>query len=455
MSEPEAKYRPRAQYTKYITLKSGAAAVLLLSVCALLLANCLKGDSRVRIAAGKQGSVVYRLGTAIADVFKVTGSKASVVEGASTRNSLKVLLGGQAELAIAFSDSEGDGEVRTLVPLYELYLYMLVWEEAGIKDVPGLLGRKVGIGPADGGTDGVARRIFSHYGFADGKVTLVNDKHRAISKRFLKRELDAVFILGSIESKSVERMLRAPGVTLLSLDDPSRIAPVMDGIRTKHPFVVSHVIPKHLFGNKPGTPTGVIGVNALLVARSDMADDRARELTRAVFEHKVELGRQVRRLRELTERFDPFVLRFPLHPGAAQYYRRDEPPAILEWADTISLAITVVLLGWSFVVAFSARRRRKTKGVLDEFYADFQKVVHTYDEEHETPPDQMEDSELQKIRQQLLSLRFRSFEALMHGTIEANDSFVVFNDYLRWELQEIERVQRERRRRDSGSDPGE
>jgi len=405
------------------------------------------GSEKLRIAAGTQGSVVYRLGTALADTLNahVDGVRVSVVEGKGNRDSLQTVLSGEAELAVAFSDSEGDGDVRTLVPLYELYLYMIVWDDGGIADVPGFRGRKVGIGPAGSGTDTVARRLMRHYAFDEGEVTLVNDSHRTISKAFVKQEIDAVFILGSIESKAVERMLKAPGAKLLSLDDPERVAPVMDGIRTKHPFVVSHVIPKHLFGSKPESPTGVIGVHALLVASADISDSAAREVTRAVFEHKLELGGKVRRLRELSEEFDRHKLRFPLHPGAAQYYRRDEPPAIFEWAETISLAITVVLIGWSGVLAVAARRRGKRKGVLDELYSDFSNVVHTYDEEHETPPDQMSDGELQGIRERLQSLRRRSFEALMTGGIEANNAFVVFNDYLRFELQEIERIQQSRR----------
>jgi len=105
-------------------------------------------------------------------------------------------------------------------------------------------------------------------------------------------------------------------------------------------------------------------------------------------------------------------------------------------------------------MAFAARRRRKSKGLLDKLYLDFQKVVHTYDEEHETPPDQMTDGELAEIREQLQSLRRTSFDAVMSGDIEGNNAFVVFNDYLRWELQEIERIQRDRRAGPGATDAG-
>lgn len=412
------------------------------------LSGCWLRAKKVRIAAGTQGSAVHRLGTTLADTFNahVGSVRVSVVEGEETRDSMKTLLEGNAELAVAFSDVDAEGDVRTLVPLYELYLYMVVWDDLGVEEVPDLKGRKIGVGPKGSGTDDVARHLFDHYALGKDDVNLVNASYRDTKNSFLERKLDAVFVLASTDSDAVGDMLAAPGAKLLSLDDPGRIAPVMDGIRTTNPFVVSHIIPKHLFGAKPDKPTGVIGVNALLVARSDLSDDVARDLTRAVYENKVELGRKEPRLRDLSEPMETNLLRFPLHPGAMQYYSRDEPPAIFKWAETISLAITVCLLSWSGLAAFAARRRARKKGFLDDLFKEFVRVVNSYDEEGETQPDQMTHDELQVIREKLQALRRRSFEALTAGTVEATNAFVVFNDYLRYELQEIERIQRERRK---------
>lgn len=407
--------------------------------------GCFSRTEQLRLASGTSGSGVYKLGQALAEVFndKAEDIKVQVVESDERRDSLDSVLQGEADLALAYSDSEGDGEIRTLVPLYELYLYIVVWEDEGIEDVPGLHGLRIGIGPAHSGTDLVSRRLLDHYAFEESDAELVNSSYRELANQFMKRELAAVFILGSTESKSVERMLRAPGTTLLSLDDPERVAPAMDGIRSKHPFVVSHVIPKHLFGAKPQKPTGVIGVHALLVARANLDDETARRLTEAVFQNRLVLSSKIPRLRDITETFDRAQLRFPLHPGAAQYYRRDEPPAILEWADTISLFITVMVLGWSGALAIAARRRQKRKGLLDELYREFQTLAHKTD-------DQTPDEELTELHDGLQELRRKAFESLMEGRVEANSAFVVFHDYLRAEISEIERIQRDRKR---GLDP--
>ena len=62
-------------------------------------------------------------------------------------------------------------------------------------------------------------------------MTLVNAGYRELSNKFLKRKIDSVFILGSIESKAVERMLKARGGKLLSLDEPSKGAPAMTPVK--------------------------------------------------------------------------------------------------------------------------------------------------------------------------------------------------------------------------------
>lgn len=424
-----------------IYLTSAIAIVALVGAVLLAMSGFFDRTEKLRLAAGTEGSGIHELGTALAEVFntKVEGVRVDVVESDEVRNSLETVLAGEAELAVAFSDSQGDGDVRTLVPLYELYLYVVVWHGDEVTDVPSLAGKRIGLGPAGSGTDALSRRLLEHYSFGEDRAQLVNAGYRECSMMFKNRELDAVFLLGSTESAAVARMLALDGTELLSLDDPERIAPAMDGIRSNNPYVVSHVIPKHLFGSKPVKPTGVIGVNALLVARADLEDETVRQLTEAVFQHKVVLGTKIHKLREIDEHFDRSQLRFPLHSGAAQYYRRDEPPAILEWADTISLFITLLVLGWSGVLAIAARRRQKQKGLLDDFYREFQAVAYKSDDH--TP-----DDELAESRDRLQELRRKAFEALMEGRVEANSAFVVFHDYLRAELTEIDRIQRDRKR---------
>ncbi|MEM9693351.1 MAG: hypothetical protein AAGA56_12455, partial [Myxococcota bacterium] len=102
-------------------LKTAAAAALVGPT-----SGCLGRKTSLRLAAGTAGSAVHRLGVALAETFNthVEGVEITVVEGEGKRDSLSTVVQGGAELALAYSDTDGDGDIRTLVPLYELYLFM-------------------------------------------------------------------------------------------------------------------------------------------------------------------------------------------------------------------------------------------------------------------------------------------------------------------------------------------
>ena len=77
--------------------------------------------------------------------------------------------------------------------------------------------------------------------------------------------------------------------------------------------------------------------------------------------------------------------------------------------------------------------------MLDELYREFQGLAHKTDDH--TPSEQ-----LTALHDGLQELRRKAFESLMEGRVEANSAFVVFHDYLRAEISEIERIQRDRKR---------
>ena len=66
--------------------------------------------------------------------------------------------------------------------------------------------------------------------------------------------------------------------------------------------------------------------------------------TRAVYENRVRIIERGGGRSRLWEPPNDAELRFPLHAGARQYHHRDDPPRFLDWADTISLALTVMVL---------------------------------------------------------------------------------------------------------------
>jgi len=197
------------------------------------------------------------------------------------------------------------------------------------------------------------------------------------------------------------------------------------------PFVTAAVIPAHAYGEHPAAPVGSVGVPLLLVANEQVTEGLAYEITRAVYENKVQLierGGGRTRLWELPSESE---LRFPLHAGARQYHHRDEPPRFLDWADTISLALTILVLVYSAVAALRTQRQLRRKERVDKFYARLQQVSDVMERTHT-------EAELLALQRALHEIRRQAFSELMAERLQADESFTIFQDYLRTELAEVE-----------------
>ncbi|NOZ01880.1 MAG: hypothetical protein GXP54_08335 [Deltaproteobacteria bacterium] len=395
---------------------------------------------------------------------------------------LECLTKGKADLAIAFSHDEEREKVRTLIPLYNHYLFMVVGSNSTtsrITDVRSMKGRKVGAGPRGSGTWKLFRLLLKHYGLTveanqpliyskkfswttkngkkkespvecrgSGSTPIIcTGKFRALRVAFEKGWLDVYANLGTSYSKGVEQTLNVPGSRLLSLDlDPDLMLSAMEGIHASQPFLVGSVLPRHVFKDRPARPVGVIGSRALLVARADLSSNVAWKVTRAVFEYKHTLSDKNPQLRNISERFDRDSLIYPLHAGAEMYYRRDEPTFMQKWAESISLGIALMAGLWSGLMGLWAWRRRKKRDVLGRLYEEFHQIIGMYDEKHETPLDQMSETKLEDIHDRLIELRRKAFMAALSGETEMSQKYAVFQDFLLFELGSVEGLLQKKRR---------
>ncbi|MBL6974609.1 MAG: hypothetical protein ISR64_02650 [Deltaproteobacteria bacterium] len=432
--------------------------VFLMCLLSVLFGCSPWGEREVRIVEGTSG--------AIRTVQEILTRADGLTPEVLTKKD--ITRGKKPDISIAFSYARDDLDVRTLVPLYTHYLFIVVHDSDQISSVPSLANHRIGTGKADSGTDGVMRALLRHYGleapmgqqeddqfrchaFSSAAGSICNGKFGVMKTKFHAGEIDALVVLGKEDAGTVQWALDIEGTRLLSLDEPEQIAPVMQGIRSSQPFVVSHIVPRHLFGSKPERPVGVIGSKALLVARTDLKESTAKAVTQAVFEYKnlvyIETGdgkgRQYH-LREITDRFDRDDLQFPLHPGAEQYYQRDKPPFFVEYAEPISLGLALMAGAWSGLMALWARGRRKRRDQLGRFYSEFQKLVGLYDEKHETQLHEMSDDGLRKVHDDLMDLREKAFMAALAGQAEMNNSFTVFQDFVQFELEKIQEIQAKR-----------
>lgn len=414
-----------------------AGAVLSLGAAVAVLFVVLKEPGRpelVRIATGTRGGTFLPLGRVLAEGLEedLRGTRFETLESPGGVASVRMLEARRVELALISNHVAGSGALRLIAPLYEETLQVVVRRDAGIATPFDLRGRRVSIGPRGSGTETISHTVLAHFGLGRDAIRARHLSMEEAAEALERGELDAAFMVAGMRTPAVDRLLSREDFELLSLGAPGEVGSALEGIRLDAPFFAVTTIPANAYGRQPVAPIGTISVRALLVARTDLPDGVVFEITQALFEHKVELAAENQLLAHLTEHFDLALSPYPLHPGADAYYRRDEPTFFHVYVEEISLAITLAALIWSAIAALAAARRGRRRARIEHRFASAQRIAIRARSAED--PDEM-----RALRDELVAFREQALEDLAAEQLEANEAFVILQDYVTAQIAEIER----------------
>jgi hypothetical protein len=127
----------------------------------------------------------------------------------------------------------------------------------------------------------------------------------------LSGELDAMFDNAISRSESLKRATDA-GATFVPIEGAA-----VDRLRGDYPFLTATVISREFYG----TSVHTLGVDGVLICRSDLDEPLVYELTKQLFLSLKSLGRGPLRFMDVDQ---APATPIPLHPGAARYYRERE-----------------------------------------------------------------------------------------------------------------------------------
>ncbi|MEE4273908.1 MAG: TAXI family TRAP transporter solute-binding subunit [Thermoanaerobaculales bacterium] len=399
---------------------------------------------QLTIATGPETGTYHTLGVAMAKVLKDEGLVAST-EILTTEGSVANmdLVGGRdrgADLAFVQSDTKPRSAVRLLAPLYQEVLHILVARDlsASVTTVTDLEGLRVAMGATGSGTRSVAERVIDHFGVPIGDdIDLPPDE---VASGLADGSIDAAFILSAIPSPVVEQLCELDAVRFLSLGDAQERGNEAEALALVFPSLASGVIPRATYARLPAKPVATIEVSAMLVASSELDSDFVTSVLSTLFAHRTKLidleTERVVAARRIRERFQPEAVLIPYHGGAVDYYQRTQPPFIVEYAETMSFLLTVLVGIFSASVAVRGWMRRRMKNRIDVFYVNVNELTNDLQN--------MSLEELVSRRRELRELRQRAFSELVAERLEANESFTIFQDYLASERASIDAVIAER-----------
>ena len=297
-----------------------------IGAASLLAAGCMRNGptARVRLAAGESGGLYLAFAELLAARMhaRYPHLQVDVIATEGSVDNLARLRSGEADMGLALADvaehdlagGPRDTAPQALARVYENYLQVVVRDAAAAQRLSDLKGGRVSIGPGGSGAAATSVVMLDAAGLRN-RVALVNYRLRDGLTGLANGDLQAVVWYGGVPTPAITDLdARQP----LRMLDIGNLATPMTGL-SGYPYLVRSV-PTGTYA-PPGLKT--IGVPNLLLIGDAVADAVAAAAVDVLASDAAQLvPAHVRGLQYLAPATMIQTGLVPLHPGAAQAYRR-------------------------------------------------------------------------------------------------------------------------------------
>lgn len=368
----------------------GVLAMLAFALSAMTLARTywVAPPATVTISAGNTEGILYRYVMAFADECNRHGLPLQVIVTGGTVDNLERVDRGELDFALIQGgyDIERFRRVRQVAALTMLPLHLLVkseYHDAVAKDFGGLKGRTINLGSGKrAGTYWLSQEILAFAGLARGDYRGTSMTSEQLgAERDPKRMPDAIFIATTPPSELVKSLVDRLGYRLVPMPfGPAFRATAMStpapvptgGIRVLKEHITDVVIPAYTYDVAPPIPPTdltTLGSRMLLIANE--------HTPRRTVVRLIDRLLASRLAQTIQPPLTPDIVRqpaeAPLHAGAVEYRRRDEPVITGELigilSDTLQLIIPIgggILLVWGWLRSRILTNRERR---IDRFIA--------------------------------------------------------------------------------------
>lgn len=324
-----AGQRARLQATRRLAGVLGLIASVLVAGCQERVETPAR--TPVRLTTGSPGGGFYPLGAALATALSNEMPRLDLTTqpSAGAVSNIEAIEAGRADMGFAFADVayiafvgglEGRprpfAKLRSIAVLQLTPVHLAVSARSGIRRIEDLRGRRVGLGPPGSGTALTVGIILQAFGVPIESVHTEALGFNDAAERLRDGRLDAMFDNGNYPVESV-RVATARGARLVPITGPS-----VDRLLRDYPFLQRSVIPRGTYDGQTGS-VHTIGVDCLLLCRSDLDETLVHDLTEHLFEVLPTLASYQTSLRFM-DLEQAAAAPVPLHEGAARYYRERE-----------------------------------------------------------------------------------------------------------------------------------
>ncbi len=175
----------------------------------------------ITFATGSPDGAYSAYGARYANLLAEHGIEVNLLNTAGSVDNLRLLREGEADVALVQGGlaTEGDSrDLRTLGGLFYEPFWVFVRRDLSLSDFDGLKRFRVAIGPEGSGTRMLAIALRREHGGDWGPGSARTETGSAAADALVKGEIDAAVFAAGISAPYIDRLLREPGIELLSFE---------------------------------------------------------------------------------------------------------------------------------------------------------------------------------------------------------------------------------------------
>lgn len=305
------------------------------SIAGCMAVSVALAPAPVTLATGTPGGIYHPVGNAICRMFNLAeehqdvpcvavGSDGSVANIRRVESGKSAFGLSQTDVAYAafhgagpFAAAGPDPTLRMLIALYPEAFTVVTRADTGIRDFPGLRGRRIGIGKSGAGYTFTRDVVLGFHGWTISDAERLLELGPAEQNQALcSNQIDAIIFQAGHPNGLTQEATTGCSARLVRVAGPP-----IERLLEAHSYYVASVIPGGMYpGNPDDVPT--IGTQAVLVTSGNQPDELAYAVVKAVVENFADFRRLHPALATLDiKSMVPSEVVIPIHPGALRYYR--------------------------------------------------------------------------------------------------------------------------------------
>lgn len=322
------------------------------------------------VAAGPKGSDSYRLMHEVSEVVKRHSDmmRLQVLDSTNSSDTMALINRGGADFATVRDFTPAGENVRLVARLFPDYFYLIARADSGVRRVEDLAHARI-VTPDFGAEAYMAFwQVADHYDLPPSALNWRATDFDTASRRLIKGETDVIFNISSLRNPDLLNLVYLSGLQNV----PLRFVPIDQAaaMRIKRPLLHAGTIVRGGVDGQvrlPNVDVPSVTAERLLVARADVNSALTEELTRILFEYRLDLVLRLPLAAQIAEPDRSEGFRIPLHEGASWYYERDKPGFFEQNAELLSFYLASAAVLWSAFMALRSRFDARRKNRADDY----------------------------------------------------------------------------------------